>query len=207
MIYAQINTATGELINFPYPYSMNNPMMFGFPGQLPIDAVQVDTTSTFPSNLNWDQSANITKVVQSENSYVANYEIVDRFSNDADRLQGITQFLQFYTVDNMSRFQQQVSQLSSNYLGEEINSWPIQFYEAQSYQNNTATNTVLLSAIAQARGITVGDLANRVITNYSNYYNSYGELLGKYQKNVEILNSVDVNNTSTWNNINPFFKT
>ena len=211
MMYAQINTTTGEVISFPYNSIMVNPIyrmaaLVNDVANLPIDAVLVDFTSAYPKNINWDQTASVTNVVQSGTTYVANFELVDKFTNDEDKLEGIKQILQFYSIENSSIFKQKIAQLSSSYLGEESNSWPIQIQEAQAYQANTATTTILLSAIAQARGITVSDLANRIITNYTSYNINYGMLLGTYQKNIGIFNSVDVANSSTWDNINSYIR-
>jgi hypothetical protein len=79
-------------------------------------------------------------------------------------------------------FSERMSTLKSSYPEEEIQSWFKQESEARAHINDANADTPLLSAMAAARGITVEDLALRVVTNADAWSTVSGELIGKRQK-------------------------
>lgn len=79
-------------------------------------------------------------------------------------------------------FSDRMSTLKSSYPEEEIQSWFKQESEARAYIDDTSASTPLLSAMATARGITVEDLALRVVANADAWSATSGALIGKRQK-------------------------
>jgi hypothetical protein len=196
MLYAKINTTTKDVIEFFYDAILVNP--------LPEDTVLVDASTNFPNGLLWDQKANVTSISITENTYVANYEVISKYSNDADKASGISFYLQINTQENLRNLNSRISDLKKEYPDVESESWALQLKEAQEYQANNSATLMLLPSMANARQISVATLANMIINNATTYNNSYGHILGTYQKNYQILNSIKLDDSSTWNNINSY---
>jgi len=71
-----------------------------------------------------------------------------------------------------------ISPVIDGYTEEERDSWSMQEAEARALQTDPAAPTPLLSAIATARGISVADLANIVITKAAQYATLAGTAFG-----------------------------
>jgi hypothetical protein len=83
--------------------------------------------------------------------------------------------------ENESNFSSTISVLTTAYTQNEINSWPKQETEARAYIADNNVSTPLLSQIATARGLTLTDLANRVIAKADTFAVGYGTALGDKQ--------------------------
>lgn len=71
--------------------------------------------------------------------------------------------------------------LKVGYPEEEIQSWTKQEAEARNYSPTNSTSAPLLTAMAAARGIPLGELVERVKANADAWTAMSGELIGKRQ--------------------------
>lgn len=74
-----------------------------------------------------------------------------------------------------------LSELTSTYPSGELQSWPQQVQEAAALQLTPPGATPLLAAIAEARGLAVGELAARVQEKAQGYAELSGAIIGKRQ--------------------------
>lgn len=81
----------------------------------------------------------------------------------------------------------QMSQIAAPYTSEERETWFVQVQEANAYIANSSVVTPLLTSIATARGLTVGDLAPTVVAKDTMYRQAVGYILGQQQALVETL--------------------
>ena len=92
-------------------------------------------------------------------------------------------------------YQQQAEQLIGKYPGFELQTWQDQEREALEYQqwNGTgeAPSTPVLTAIATARGITVSELAIRVIANATAWRQIAPQLAGQRQAIVDQIDAAE----------------
>jgi hypothetical protein len=98
-------------------------------------------------------------------------------------------------------FAASIADLKANYPADEIQSWFKQEAEARAYEADNNASTPLLSAMANARGITVADLAARVVTNADAYSVAAGALIGKRQKyedSIEAATDADTVSVIAW---------
>lgn len=72
-------------------------------------------------------------------------------------------------------------ELTADYTWAEVATWTLQYIEAMSYQANNKTETPLLLALAQARGITVSELADKVLAKAGMYQNAIAELIARHR--------------------------
>jgi len=86
-------------------------------------------------------------------------------------------------------FTQRISVIRAGYPDDEITSWPEQKVEATAFTADASANVPLLSHMAAARGITVADLASRVLANASAWATMSGGLIGKRQKYEDAVNA------------------
>lgn len=94
-----------------------------------------------------------------------------------------------------------LEQIKSSYPDDEIQSWAKQETEARSYVSNNANATPLLSAMASARGISVADLASRVIIKADLFAAVSGACIGKrqkYQLQIEAATTIADVEAITW---------
>lgn len=198
MLYAKINQA-GDVVEFPYVFS-------DFPGTTPpSDAVPVDSTSLRPATT-WNQKLIYDRVERSGDTYQLHYLVEVKFTTDQDKRAFMSQALPFYTRSNSEQFQATVKKLKQDYTDAEAESWPNQLDQAKRHLAGETTGIELLTSIAQARSMDISELANRIVANALAYNTAYGAALGKYQKNKEVLSSVDLDNPTTYDNIDLFVK-
>lgn len=76
---------------------------------------------------------------------------------------------------------QRMDAIKAGYPAEEVQSWDKQESEARAYTANSSAATPLLSALATARGITLADLASRVIAKADQFAAASGAIIGKRQ--------------------------
>jgi len=191
MIYAKIDSE-GVVTQFPYH---SHELERNIPDELPSDVVEVDTQTNFPST-RWDQVAQYDEVVKIGEDYLLTYTVADRYSNDEDKLEGITTMKRIQGDSNKRNFDYASKQLDADISEGEKSSWATQRAEA------TGTGaTPMLDSIAAARGITTDSLKTKILAKIAVRDLAYGELLGKYQANRGVLASVDLDDSSTWNNI------
>ena len=197
MNYALLNTE-GTVERFPY-FSPELERL-RLDQDLPTNVVKVDIETNKPS-ISWDQKAIFDQVVETSGTYAVTYAVVDRYADDTAMLKGITVLKKQHEDINERTFTYKAKELLNAYPDVERETWLQQRQEAAAYQADNSAATPLLSVIATARNITVADLVTKVLAKASEYDTSYGELLGKYQKNREILASIDLADNTTWDNI------
>ena len=86
-----------------------------------------------------------------------------------------------------------VNQITAGYDNMEIASWPQQADEAKARNENSQASAPLIDAIAQARGMTSGELVTRILGKEAIYKQAFGAILGTRQRRTEQLSAVDVN--------------
>lgn len=86
-------------------------------------------------------------------------------------------------LDELNRsFEYKVGIIKSSYSLSEVQTWDKQETEARNYLLDTTVQTPLLSALAAARGILLGDLVSKVIVKADSFTNAIGTLIGIRQK-------------------------
>ena len=89
------------------------------------------------------------------------------------------------------------SDISSKYPRSEMDTWPEQVKEAEAYQADNSASVPMLETIANARGITVADQADRVMTRFSQYTAQVGQAVGKRQKLEEQIQTIAADSNLT----------
>lgn len=74
-----------------------------------------------------------------------------------------------------------ISQVKVNYPSTEVESWAKQEKEAREFLSNNQAPALLIRAIASSRGLSVEDLANRVVQKADAYAQYVGNLIGTRQ--------------------------
>jgi hypothetical protein len=80
-----------------------------------------------------------------------------------------------------AEFSKRMAAVKAGYPNEEVLSWAEQKAEASAYSADMTAPSPLLSSMASARGITVADLAARVLANAQAWSVASGALIGKRQ--------------------------
>lgn len=80
----------------------------------------------------------------------------------------------------------------------EMASWTIKRAEAEAYQANNAAATPFLSAESTARGVTVADLATRVLNNAAVLQSLEAQIAGNSGKHRDALTSIAADSTKTF---------
>ena len=84
-----------------------------------------------------------------------------------------------YTLDEI--FDKRILQLNMHVSDLEKNSWEQQKAEANLYSNDNTSATPLLTSLASARGISIDEMVNKVLTAIENYNTQLQTLLSKKQ--------------------------
>jgi hypothetical protein len=80
-----------------------------------------------------------------------------------------------------------VAALAASYPEREIQSWPQQVKEAEALAANPQASAPLLTAIADARGLPVVELASRVLGKMNAYAATSGTLIGRRQAAEDLI--------------------
>jgi hypothetical protein len=80
-----------------------------------------------------------------------------------------------------------LASLTATYPNSEINSWPQQVKEAETFAADPQASVPLLNAIATYRGLTVADLAARVTAKAGAFSEISGAIIGKRQSLEDML--------------------
>ena len=81
--------------------------------------------------------------------------------------------------------------------------WPAQSKEANAYKADNTVDTPVLTKLAETRGITVSDLADKIVTKEAEYNIAVAELLGQQQKLIdEIKACTQIYELLKWNEDN-----
>lgn len=197
MIYAKIDDQ-GNVVEFPYNFDSS--VEFRQTKEVPADAVEVDVETNKP-DVSWDEVYDYDGTEVVNGAYVASFIVRSRYSTDEDMLKGINTLKRIESTQNDRIFTARSKALHEKYSDAEVASWDQQRSEASAYIANDTSPVPLLSAIASGRGITILELAQKVIANAAAYDVAFGQLLGKYQRNRELLNAIDLSDEATWGNI------
>lgn len=80
-----------------------------------------------------------------------------------------------------------VASLAASYPEREIQSWPQQVKEAEALAADPQASAPLLTAIADARGLPVVELASRVLGKMNAYATASGSLIGRRQAAEDLI--------------------
>lgn len=159
-----------------------------------------------PKYLDWKTEAYAKSVDDSGSVFKALYEvktIINENSSFETKQNRLKTVLNNYKNLNYPTFKEKIKNIKQQYSTEEADTWNTQLSEALDY-NKTGTEGPLLKSLSEQRNISIQELVSKILKKSDEYNYSYGTILGKYRKNEEILNSVDVNQESTWDNINKY---
>lgn len=207
MHYAKVDSE-GNIIEFPYRVlDLRNQTE-----ELPEDVVEVDTATNRPDT-NWDEVLQYGEIDVVDGNYVLSYNVVDRFARfeteeekQEQRLKTITSIVRTKGTQARRKFDSSVSNLKSDYPESEAESWAEQLRQAKLVLSESTEETPLIDAMAEARGITADDLANRIVTKADEYQAEYGALLGEYQRVTDVLETIDLDDPTTWDLVNSIVK-
>lgn len=85
-----------------------------------------------------------------------------------------------------------LAQLSAAYPDGEVQSWPQQTREAEALAADPQVPAPLLTAIATARGLSVTELASRVLAKVQAYAVVSGQIIGQRQALEDAITAVDL---------------
>ena len=196
MLYVKTDT-NGTVLEFPY---ISKELDFRIMDQTLPENVFIVDTSQKPSTT-WSQRLKVVSVTKVDNAYIAQYEIEDAFIDDETKLKSLEKIIAAKTIMNNKNFKDAVSVLENGYSPQEITSWSIQRKEAFDFLFDNTVGIPLLSEIAKARDITIASLVDLVISKSNSYDVAYGALLGTYQKNKNMLENINLNDSLTWDTI------
>lgn len=195
MMYAKIDEK-GNVIEFPYRFDDST--------GIPTDAVEVDTNQLKPA-IKWDQKLlydNIQKTP--ENKYLLSYTISDKFETFAQKQEIIKIIKTQYLRQNLKMFEEKIRELKSGYSADEILSWDIQVDEANKFFNGDDIKNALIDNISKIRGMPIQELATRILQKRDIFLQKYGEILGQFQKNADILDSIQLDDPTTYDCIDNY---
>lgn len=207
MIYAKINTETGEVLEFePSPaVGITRRMEREIEGQ-PLAYVEVDTETNRPER-DWTKAALFDQVVQDGENYVMTYTVQDRFETVDAAVEQLNKILAANRRDLNRQFQTRADRIVSAYPDREVESWDQQLSEAKIYlQELTTDNTPLLANMATARQMDPQELATRIVAKADAFAIAFGQLLGKKHRNEDILDTLesDPTNQTNWSLLNQY---
>jgi hypothetical protein len=166
------------------------------------DIVEVDTEankphSTWNTNLYYDGIENI------DGRYVLKYKTSERYSDFDSKKKAIEELVNLYSGQNEGTFESLSKDFNSSYTQSEINTWNLQIVEANNYLNGIGEYS-FISKLAEERNVSVNYLANKIVEKHNSYISNYSIILGKYQKNRELLSNIDLNNELTFHLIDQY---
>jgi len=196
MIYAKIDEQ-GNVLEFPYRIDeivrITNQV-------LPTDVIEVDSETLKP-NTSWNEKLLYDNLVNNNGVYQLSYTVSNRFDTTEQKKKAIAVLVSQHKKQNKATFKSKVLQLKSNYSDDEILSWDAQVKEANDFLNGADMTGSLIETISIQRGITLEEISNRILLKRQAFNNSYGVVLGKFQKNEDILESIDLEDETTYSSI------
>ena len=196
MVYAKIDEQ-GNVLEFPYRI---DEIVRITNQELPTDVIEVDSETLKP-NANWDEKLLYDNLVNNSGVYQLSYTVSNKFDTTEQKKKAITGLVSQYKKQNKATFKSKVLQLKSNYPDDEILSWDAQVKEANDFLNGADMTGSLIETISIQRGITLEEISNRILLKRQAFNNSYGAVLGKFQKNEDILESIDLEDETTYSSI------
>jgi len=195
-MYAKIDNQ-GAVIEFPYRI---NRLEFTVNQALPTNIIEVDT-ETFKPSAKWDQKLLYGNLANNNGVYQLSYTVSARFDTIEQKKKAITSLLLQYKKQNKAAFNSKISRLKSNYPDDEILSWDTQVKEANDFLNGVDMAGSLIEIISIQRGITLEEISSRILAKKQIFNSSYGIILGQFQKNSDILDSIILEDEFTFDNI------
>jgi hypothetical protein len=196
-MYARINE-NGDIVEFP----IVNLDILRFGESIPDDVIEVDTETNKPT-LTWDKILLHDSIENINGSYILNYTISERFSKFEDKKKCVENLIIQYNKQNEAKFNSLVKEINFPYKQEEINSWNLQVQESKNYLNGI-NDCAFIELLANQRGIEISELVTKIMEKHMNYVNSYGDVLGMYQKNRELLSSINLDDETTFDLIDQY---
>lgn len=201
-MYARIDS-NGNVVEFPVYIIDGLPIMGGgYSGDLPEDIVEVDVYTNKPSTT-WNQALTYSDIEIVNGQYILNYNTTTKFSDFESKQSYIRDLVGIYRKNNESKFTTMAEQVNGIYKQPEINTWFLQVTEAKNYINNV-NDYPLLTKLAEKRGITISEMVDNVMQKYEAHTLAYGEVLGTYQKNRDLLDSIDLDDETTFDLIDSY---
>lgn len=198
MLLAKID-AEGNVVEFPY-YDGQSELGAQ---ELPEGVVQVNKSKNHPS-LSWNELATTSSITLEGDEWVVNYEVVSRFSDDEEAKQYVKNQIQYQSSRIEAKFNNSIDLLNQEYNVREMQTWAQQIVEARNYiiDPTDETSVPLITAIASERGISIGDLAKKIVAKNDDYNTRYGYYLAQYSNNKKILAEISADDSSTWDKLN-----
>lgn len=85
---------------------------------------------------------------------------------------------------------QRLAAVTAAYPSSEIASWDKQELEARAYMADPAASVPLITTLAQSRGLTVADLAARILAKADQYAVKAGAIIGRRQARVDQVQTI-----------------
>jgi hypothetical protein len=201
-MYARIDS-NGNVVEFPVYIIDGFPIIGGgYSGDLPEDIVEVDVYTNKPSTT-WNQALTYSDIEILNGQYILNYDTTTKFIDFESKQSYIRDLVRIYRKNNESKFTTMAEQVNGIYKQPEINTWFLQVTEAKNYINNV-NDYPLLTKLAEKRGITISEMVDNVMQKYEAHTLAYGEVLGTYQKNRDLLDSIDLDDETTFDLIDSY---
>ena len=198
-MYARIDN-DGNVIEFP----VREYDRFLLPSSepLPDDVVEVDTETNKPITT-WNQILSYNGIENTNGNYFLNYSVNQRYTDFDSKKSFIEKLVRQYKDQNERKFVSLSKQINALYKQNEINTWNLQITEAKNYLNDI-NDYSFISKLEAERGINLSDFVNKIIAKHNSYTEEYGTMLGKYQKNRELLSSIDLTDETTFDLIDQY---
>jgi len=200
-MYAKIDEQ-GNVVEFPYITDrLGGAKEFR---DIPADAVEVDTTSLRPA-VSWNQKLMHDAVIKNEDgTYALTFTTEVKFSTFEDKQKWMKIAITQNKKQNENIFKSKVAQIKAGYPEEETISWDQQAKEAALYLLDKNAYVPLIDNMSKNRNTTLLELSTRIVEKTNLYANAYGTILGIYQKNNDILGSIDIEDETTFDNIDAY---
>jgi hypothetical protein len=164
--------------------------------------VEVDVVTNRPTET-WNQKLIYGNVENVGGEDRVNYTVGEKFSDLVSKKNGIEKLIKQYSNQNELRYKQTSKNSNSKYSEDEVNTWTLQLTEAKNYLNGVNDYT-FITKLSQKREIELSDFANKIVEKHNSYVEDYGNILGIYQKNRELLSSIDLNDETTFDSIDQY---
>jgi len=168
--------------------------------------VEVDTNTNIIPNLPWDKIQKFDSIEKRDGKYIVIYETADKYGSEEEKKNEIKKTVAFFKVENENDFIKLAENLKAGYNKSEVDSWDQQLQQAKDFLATGTNPGTLLSSIAESRNISVQELSEKIVANAEEYANKLGNLLGRYQSNKKLLNSINTDTVLSAENINNYKK-